>query len=634
MFTQQGGGIVSALAVIVCLASLLGMSESTQAARLKVFSVDAFGAKPNQRVDSGPAARAAVQRAIQSGGGIVQFGPGKYYMMSADRNAYALWPTGAANVHVTGVKGKTEIIVTDPHIGFLRWDRSKNCAASNFIVDYETPPFTQGKILAVDRNAGTFDLKIDKGFPQLDAKFFNRGREWGMPIHPTEPRPKYCWLDHVWVKDWQSIGEGTWRLTCQNKPNARELAAGDRYVQLARQKNHGVFGVWLSSQILMQDIIVHASPGITNGVVMSDAVVYRRFQVRFRKGTKRVITSNGDGIHVHGNRRGPLIEKCYFEGICDDGVNLNSHMNAIMRVVKPNEIVVDRKAVDFKVGDAVQIVEPATGLIRATTTITAVRGLGQEQFALRLKDAVEGMKPNQAPEQTGGGGRGRRGRRGVRLTGGDVLYNLGAANAGFTIRNNTFRGHRRFGLLIRSGKGVIENNTFDRLCGVGILITNGMALEGPIAFDVTIRNNKLIGVGQSRNSGESSQYGAITVRTNRTGHKPAPQRGITNIKILNNQIIDPPKHAIYVVSAKDVTIKGNSITATADSTAFGANTGLCIENSEGVVVENLSFSDPRKTVRAGVHIRSSVAAGEKGVTLKNLKLDLPQGVPEVLDERR
>ena len=58
MFTQQGSGIVSALAVIVVAAVVLAASAAEGAA-LKVFSVDAFGAKPNQRVDSAPAARAS-----------------------------------------------------------------------------------------------------------------------------------------------------------------------------------------------------------------------------------------------------------------------------------------------------------------------------------------------------------------------------------------------------------------------------------------------------------------------------------------------------------------------------------------------------------------------------------------------
>ncbi len=631
MFAYRQGGVTMWFPIVLSTLVVLLWCGGAQAAGQ--FSVDAFGAKPNQRVDSAAAARAAVRQAIQAGGGVVRFGPGTYYMMTADNNAYAVWPRNARNVHVTGVKGKTKIIVTDPHIGFFRWDRSTNCALTNVIVDYETPPFTQGKIVAVSKAGGTFDLKIDEGFPQLDAGFFNRGREWGMPIDRKERRPKYWWGDHIWIKDWQKVSPGVWRLTCKSAGQTKELAVGDRYVQLARQKNHGVFGVWHSSQILMQDIIVHASPGITNGVVMSDAVVYRRFQVRFREGSKRLITSNGDGIHVHGNRRGPLIEDCYFEGICDDGVNLNSHMNPITKVVSPTEIIVHRKAVEFRRGDRVQIADPDQGTVKGLTTIVALKALPGDRFALTLAKPIEGMRENTGAPRAGAGGRGRGRSPEARQDKGDVLYNLSASNENFIIRNNTFTMHRRHGLLIRSGKGLIEGNTFDRICGAAILIQNGMPLEGPVPWDVTIRKNKCIAVARSHNHGYQSGYGAIMVRTNKKGHKPAPGRGITNIRIIDNEIIDPPMQGIYVVSATDVTISGNKVTATADTPPYGPNVGMRIDNAAGVKIKDFTFTDPRGLVKAGIVITRSVDAGDKGVTLSGLKIKLPEGTPDVVDQR-
>ena len=620
------------LAVILSVATVTSLG---QVAGLKVFSVDEFGGKPNQRADSAPALRAAIAKAIDAGGGKVVFGPGKYYMMTAgERRVYAAWPRGAKNVHVAGVKGKTEIIMTTPRIGFLRFDRSEDCSLRDVICDYETPPFTQGRIVAVDTKAATFDMELDEGFPVPTEPFFKQGAEWGMPMHPTKPRPKHTWLDHVWIKAWEKVSgtDRTWRLTCRNRRNITSLAVGDRFVLLARQKNPTIFGLWNSRRILMQDIIVHASPGITNGVVMCDAIVYRRFQVRFRKGTNRVITSNGDGIHVHGNRKGPVIEDCYFEGISDDGVNLNSHMNPIRRA-EGKTIVVERGPVTFRDGDRLQIFDPDTGQVRAVVKITGIKQLQGNLVRLTLAKGVDGIKAHTPPQADPNARRPGRRRRGPRRSAGDVAYNLDSANAGFVIRGNTFFGHRRHGLLIRAGDGVIENNTFDSICGNAVSMENGAPLEGPIAYDVTIRNNRIVAASRSFIHGASGREGAIMVRTNRSGRKIALRRGIVNISILNNEIIDPPRYGIYVGSVSGVRIIGNRVTATARTPEYRTGAGLCIENADGVVVKDFTYTDPRENVEAGIRIRSSVDAGEKGVTLEGLKINVREGVKAVMDER-
>jgi len=602
-----------------------------RAADLKVFRVDDFGGRPNERADSAPALRTAIAKAMAAGGGKVVFGPGTYYMMTpGERRVYAAWPRGAKNVHVAGVKGGTEIIMTTPRIGFLRFDRSEDCSLRNVICDYETPPFTQGKVTAVDKKAASFELVLDEGFPTPDAPFFKPGDEWGMPMHPVEPRPRHVWLDHVWIRAWEKVSGRTWRLRCRNAYNINSIAAGNRFVLLARQQNPTIFGLWRSKRIVMEDIVVHASPGITNGVVMCDAITYRRFQVRFRKGTKRVITSNGDGIHVHGNRKGPLIENCYFEGICDDGVNLNSHMSPILRA-ESSRVVVERGPVTFREGDRIQIFDPDTGEVRAVVKAAAVKLLPGNRAQLTLAKAVDGIKVNTPPANLPP----RRGRRrGPRRFRGDVVYNLDSANAGYVIRGNTFSGHRRHGLLIRSGDGVIENNTFDHICGNAVSIENGAPLEGPIPYDITVRNNRIVAASRSLNHGMSGRDGAITVLTTAGGRKIAPRRAIRNIRILHNEIVDPPRNAIFVGSATDVQIIGNRVTATATTPEYGANAAVCVENAAGVTIKDLTFTDPRLTVQAGVLIRRSVDPGPKGVAIGRLKAKLREGVPAVLDERR
>lgn len=89
---------------------------------------------------------------------------------------------------------------------------------------------------------------------------------------------------------------------------------------------------------------------------------------------------------------------------------------------------------------------------------------------------------------------------------------------------------------------------------------------------------------------------------------------------------------IYIGSAQDVRLLNNTLAMDRSRGQIDDRfpAGVLIENSWNVVIDGLKISDKR-LLRSGVVIESSVQSGE--VEVSNLKCDLPEGVPSLLDLR-
>jgi hypothetical protein len=215
----------------------------------------------------------------------------------------------------------------------------------------------------------------------------------------------------------------------------------------------------------------------------------------------------------------------------------------------------------------------------------------------------------------------------------DTVYNLSASGRGYVIRNNVFRFHRRHGLLLRSGQGLIECNTFEEDGGFGVVVTNEPEWpEGPTAEDVTIRQNLFKGGGSSKGYGDSPIGASILIRGCGLG-RLAEQRFQRRIRIEDNTFIDPPGDAIAIGAAEDVAILSNRVSFTGGAKTQRRSAAVLLENCAGVRVDGLELIDARPNPCPAVRIMGSAAPGEEGVRVKGLTTTLPNGQPTIVDER-
>ena len=596
------------LTLCLVLAAVAGASGDD-----RVFRVDAIDG-----TNAAPAIQQAIFAAIQSGPGAeVQLGPGRFDLTGPEGANWCLTVPQGRRLTLRGEPGRTELILHRPTQGGFFVVGGQDVWLKDLIIDYDPPPFTQGRIVAVDKASGTFDMDVDEGFPSPGEPWFRiqgSSRNMGVVLDPEKRRLKAGASDFFFVSSWNALKDRLWRFQLDGPEKAKtsDLEPGDRFVLLAR----GNEGAALFSHCKgggVENVTVHASPSLTIALIACDAMTIRSLSVCFRPESRRLVASNGDGIHCQRNRRGPLVERCLFEGLCDDGINIYAPPLVVRQVESDCRIVTSQNG-DVRKGDLLRILDPRAGRIRGDARVAEV--IDQNgQWLITLDAPVPGIKAGPDHREA------------------DTAYNLSACGQGYVIRDNHFQFHRRHGALLRSGNGLIEGNTFEDNGGFGVVVTNEPTWpEGPTAEDVTIRNNVFKGGGYSRGYGDSPFGASILIRGSALGGL-AEQRFQRRIRIEGNTFTNPPGAAVAIGAAQDVTIVSNEVSFTRDAITRPQSAAVLLEHCAGVTVEGLRVTDARPDPLPAIRIMRSAASGEKGVRIEDVSTNLPDGRPAVMDER-
>jgi hypothetical protein len=594
-------------------------SKETGAA--KVLRVEQFGAVADGSSEAGPGIRAAIAAAIAAGPGAeVVRGPGRYRVKPAAGSTTCFPIEAAKGLVIRGAAGKTELILTNPQSGAFAVNASSGVYLKNLIIDHDPLPFTQGRIVGVDLEGGSFDLEIEPGFPLLSERGFAEASErhgkWGMVFERRRRRLKAGAPSHLFLASWSHLRDRVWRIWPREaeRGGLRYLEVGDRFVQLARGY-YAATAFYSSRDCGIENVTIHSSAGVAAVLVGNEGgITIRRLAVRFPVNSRRLLTTDADGVHCQQDRRGPLIEGCYFEGMADDGVNIYTPPNVVLEVRSPTQVATTPQG-RIRPGDLLQIMDPRAGEVRAEVRASEV-GWEQGRYLLALERAVPGIKA---------GGDFREA---------DTIYNLSACGEGYVIRNNTLRNHRRHGLFLKGRNGLVEGNTFENLSGLGVVIANDSEWpEGPFPRDVTVRKNRFVGCGYSLGMADSPRGASLRVCGEKLRSEVANGRPVSGIVIEDNEFRDPLGAAIFVGAAREVRISGNRIEAAPGTKARRRAAAILVENCGGVVIENNEIRDARPERTAGIEISPSVDPGKTGVVIRGLKAKLAEGCAPVVDRR-
>ena len=537
-----------------------------------VLSVVQFGARGDGSTDDGAAIRAAFAAARQRPGPVrVDFPPGTY-RLGATSDApgdYCVSISGATDLTLSGSPGRTTLLCTGQRAGVLRFTACTNVTVSGVVIDYETPPFSQGTITAVVTNGPALAWRSDAGYPPPDpARMSHR---WGVVLDREAAALKPGTASHVPLAGMQPTVDGQWLLTLRRAADLAGIGPGDAFVMRNGGEGHAVCLVNVH-RARVRDVTVHAAASLAVAIVGGDGeLVVERLTVGRRAGTDRLVSANADGVHCQRVRGRIWVEGCRFEGMTDDGMNTYDPARFVTAIRSSTEWEVNR-TFDTRVGDRVQVMDPHTGRVRGEAQVLEVSGRW-----LRVDTPVPGLRTS------------------TRVLHGitsmtnhldaDVVFNLGTCGAGYVIRSNHFGPFRGRGVVLRGVQGLIEGNTFERTSGPGVVIANEPAWpEGPVPRDVTIRGNRFIGVGTDAHA---AGYGAIHVTgLGLDGVSPSPD--LSGLVIEENVILDPPGSGIFVAGCGEVRLFRNQVEVQA-SRAWPQGRAIRVRSSTDVRVDGLEI---------------------------------------------
>lgn len=609
------------LCMMLALNTIAAVADPpTEDTAVRRFHVGDYGALPGADSDAGPGIRAAIAAAIACGPPAeVVLEAGTYRLGKPSAGDHAIRVANARDLTIRGSEQGTQLIITDPETGGFSLSNCLRTTVRDFTLDYDPPPFAQGTITAVDLDAQTYDLQVDEGCIEPDhAAFQNAKAVWGLVVRPIEgtgdtrfgPTAIPAVID-------SKIGPRHWRMKIGGPPTGYPdplrnsgMRSGDRFVHIARNYT-AAFGASHCDDLTFENLTLHSSPGLAFLPYLCGKVTLRNCHVLRREGSGRMLSTNADGVHCRGCRKGITIDGCSFEGMADDGINIHSSAIPVLEVISPTELVLQRSHYTLLVGDRLEGMDVDTaGVVGQATVLSVEEAPDRWAYRVVLDGPMEGLRAGEGVQDA------------------DCLYNLSECGAGSLITNCHFRCFRGRGILLSAAGVRVSKNLFEVMEGWGISLNHESTrwAEGPLSRDIAITGNIF--------NGKGGYLPAIFLYSQQRDGKLSSARAIHNLLIQDNLFRDLGAPAIELRSCRDVRIVDNRIETREEARRLRAKyDSVLVDNCAGVEIRGLTVQDRDPRHLAAVAITASTDPGEAGVVIEGLTAEIaPTSVP-VRDQR-
>jgi len=446
-----------------------------------------------------------------------------------------------------------EFIIQSPQMDFTKLTNCANIIFRNFVVDGDPLPFTQGTVVGVNPEEGTFDIKIDPGYQGLGEHNLSRthslSRRWGMLKDPNIPGRLKRGVPNYFIVELsaEDLGDRTYRLSLTKKSQINSFKVGDRYVQQingAAPSN----SMGKCSDITYENITMYCARASYVGTGNKNINI---LGCRTVLKDDRLASSTADGILLQAGENGPWVENCVFEGISDDALNIYQKPIWVKQVIADQRLLLIPGNTPFDVGDTLTFFDPVEGKILARLRVLS-RTNTQEGVETVFDGDVSGLRVGSA--RVLGGGAGGRTLEGAGLNS-TQIYNEKYLSGPAVVRNCIFKNSRNMAIKLQSHNVILENNLIEGWDNVAIFIANLVDYpEGFLGNNFIIRNNLIKDGGFNSNSG-----GGIYFRFAALQGKPSKSADMRNMVITGNVIINPGSWAIRGASFAETKIKENTI---------------------------------------------------------------------------
>ena len=460
----------------------------------------------------------------------------------------------AQRLQLIGDPAGTTLLNTNPQTGTLLARSCTEVYLQGLTIDYNVAPFVQGTIeKIVDSPTGiSFELVLDTSlraepFAQFEAEI---ATNLGILLDARRPLRKPDTASFFRPSRLVALAANRWRFEFMGAHASwvrRDVVAGDRFTYVRRGSSALHF--LASKGVGVQRLVLLRSPGLATGWVANEGpILIDDFQLRRGPGSW-FVSSNVDGIHAQQNRSPLTIQNSYFEGMGDDAINIYSAGGIVVAGnAAERQLVVDRGS-QLRIGDQLQLVDPQSGTVLGTPTVSTASGPtnGRWQVTLSAWSAGIDTGGNSPPATL------------AAPYANTVVFNLSAAGRASRITNNIFGPLRARQILVKAPGALIEGNDF-LLPDISAIRANALYhsfVEGPVPNGMTITNNRFDG---ARSSEPTVLFGNAAFAAHVSATSPA-----ANISFTNNRLDNCSTECLRANALRGISVRDNRFRADGDT---------------------------------------------------------------------
>lgn len=547
----------------------------------------------------------SMRKAIMNTPSILAFTKDSTYVI--DGNITGLFAIDTSNINDLIIEGNNAhfIIKNNAHVGFMRIQNSNRVTVRRLTVDWDPLPHSLLDVIRVD-NTDSTTLNVNVRLRKVNGQ----ASPYYPAIYGNKPfTDHWSWaylLDTADAGSLKKIESNTLGISpsditpiaCKGQPEyniyhpgskaGKNFAVGDVLSIVARDNVGSLMSTRNCIDFVCDSITNYSSPiGCYYSYDGSDMKILNCNTVL--KDASRFVSANADGVHCRANAMGPWVENSTFIGNADDGVALyNKGIFVKSKVSNTTLLVTNNEFMNLKKGHIFRIFTPKTGKVVSTNFTVDTVYLQSGNYRVQFSPAIPASDYDSL----------------VDLNLADLqqnvqLYNTTLRNERFMITNNRFTVRAR-GAIIRSARGVVENNQFYSCSSAGVALYNEAAFwyNGLYSRDLWIMNNDIRDCAFDNLGADA---GAINVRLNKIDSagpnnlfedKMSPwSLDHANIRITGNTIRNFAQHGISLFNAANCSIKDNVfISSMPGFYRTGTHYGIYINTTYGTTISGNNFS--------------------------------------------
>lgn len=548
----------------------------------------------------------SMRKAIMNTPSILAFTKDSTYVI--DGNITGLFAIDTSNINDLIIEGNNAhfIIKNNAHVGFMRIQNSNRVTVRRLTVDWDPLPHSLLDVIRVD-NTDSTTLNVNVRLRKVNGQ----ASPYYPAIYGNKPfTDHWSWaylLDTADAGSLKKIESNTLGISpsditpiaCKGQPEyniyhpgskaGKNFAVGDVLSIVARDNVGSLMSTRNCIDFVCDSITNYSSPiGCYYSYDGSDMKILNCNTVL--KDASRFVSANADGVHCRANAMGPWVENSTFIGNADDGVALyNKGIFVKSKVSNTTLLVTNNEFMNLKKGHIFRIFTPKTGKVVSTNFTVDTVYLQSGNYRVQFSPAIPASDYDSL----------------VDLNLADLqqnvqLYNTTLRNERFMITNNRFTVRAR-GAIIRSARGVVENNQFYSCSSAGVALYNEAAFwyNGLYSRDLWIMNNDIRDCAFDNLGADA---GAINVRLNKIDSagpnnlfedKMSPwSLDHANIRITGNTIRNFAQHGISLFNAANCSIKDNVfISSMPGFYRTGTHYGIYINTTTyGTIISGNNFS--------------------------------------------